>query len=56
MTGKGATVVLVKSGMDWVAGGFTKIPWANTDGEVCSCDDEALLFSVTHRKTYPIVH
>ena len=51
--GKGATVVLVKSGVGWVAGGFTKVPWAKADN-VLKSDDEAVLFSVTHKNKYPV--
>jgi len=50
---KGATVVLVKSSVDEIAGGFTSIPWQNKS-HVQMSDPEALLFSVTHEKKYPV--
>ncbi len=50
---KGATVVLVKSGVGWVAGGYTSVPWQKQDKVLR--DDEAVLFSVTNYKKYPVV-
>ena len=52
--GKGATVVLVKSGVGWVAGGYTSVPWQKQDETLR--DDEAILFSVTNYKKYPVVN
>ena len=51
--GKGATVVLVKSGVSWVAGGYTSVPWQKQDKVLR--DDEAVLFSVTNYNKYPVV-
>lgn len=53
--GKGATVVLVKSGVGWVAGGYTSVPWSAPAVAEQVRDDEAVLFSVTHKKAYPII-
>ena len=50
---KGATVVLVKSGVGWVAGGYTSVPWQKQ--EKILRDDEAVLFSVTNYNKYPVV-
>ena len=55
MHGKGATVVLMKSGADCIAGGYTSVPWSALANEEQKRDDEALLFSVTHLKKYPVV-
>jgi len=50
---KGPTLVLVKSGVGLIAGGFTSIPWS-TAGKFVR-DDEAILFSVSKRLKYPVV-
>lgn len=49
--GKGATVVLMKSGVGWIAGGYTSVPWSS-EGGVHKSDSEAVLFSVKHRQSY----
>ena len=50
--GKGATVVLVKSGVNQIVGGYTSVPWTSEGGH--KTDSEAVLFSVKHRQRYPV--
>jgi len=52
---KGATVLLVKTGVDWIAGGYTSVPWKNDPNHKTVSDEKAFLFSVQHRKKYPIL-
>ena len=48
---KGPTLILIKSSVGKVFGGFTKLPWSQNEG--VKSDDSAFLFSVSLMKKFP---
>ena len=53
--GKGPTIVFIKNSHNFRFGGFTTVPWSNSNPEY-KPDDKAFIFSLDAKKKYKILH